>query len=84
MGRIYRREPKKLRRLIGNFPSTTRATRALNVRYHFADYWMKKNNIPHFHPNPQGGTKWSKFSKIEHFLIRCLIWKKIKLNPLSR
>lgn len=84
MGRIYKREPKKLRRLVGNYDSIVRAAKILNVQYHFADYWMKKKKYPYFHPNPQGGTKWSKFSKIEHFLIRGLVWKKIKLNPLSR
>ena len=63
MGKTYVREPKKLRSLVGDFTSTGEAAKVLNVSYHFADYWHKKKFYPHYHPNPQGGTKWTKFSK---------------------
>ena len=82
--RIYRKEVKKLRRLVPNFQKIKEAVRKLHVKPYFVKYWKKKYSDHSFHPNKHGGVRWRKFSLEELHLIKYLIWEKVKVAPLSR
>ena len=84
MHRTYKKEPKKLRKLVGRTSTIKEAVRYYKVSPDFAAYWRRKAKDKTFHPEPQGGLKWSKFSAEEHYEIRYFIWERIRINPLSR
>ncbi len=81
--RKYKREDKKIRNLVGRCSSVRVARILYDVSKDFASYWIRKAKDKKFHPSGHGGLRVFKYTPEQHVQIRFLVWKKVKLNPLS-